>query len=353
MSVEILTTIGPRLEQELCSFLNTLPPSQGSSLELDPRWLRVLQDGLQHTPYVLLHRSNSETLGYLPLALVKSTLFGRFLVSLPYLNRAGIAAHNAASASELLQAAVKLANDLDVRYLEMRHHALTLDDALITHNRDNKVRMVRVLPDSPETLFKEVGPKVRNQIRKGEKSGLSIQWGGEILLNDFYTVFATNMRDLGTPVYSRKLFSAILQHFPEEAELAVVYQSDKPIAGALLVHDDHLEHSSQVPSASCLRAYNHTNANMWMYHQLLLRAMARGSKEFDFGRSSEDSGTYRFKKQWGALPHPTIWQYHLIHGELDAARPDNPRMQRRIKMWKKLPLWMTRLIGPGIVRGIP
>ncbi len=356
MTIETVEKVNPAIQEEIATFLKSASRKEGACAEHDPRWLQVLSDALGHRPFMLVSRTgdgSAQINGYLPLALVKSTLFGRFLVSLPYLNRAGVIARDEATATALLEEVVKLANKLNVQYLELRHHALTLDDALITHSRDNKVRMVRALPDSPETLFKEVGPKVRNQVRKGEKSGLSIRWDGETLLNDFYTVFTSNMRDLGTPVYSSRLFSAILQHFSEEAELAVVYQADKPIAGALLVHDDHLEQSSQVPSASCLRSYNHTNANMWMYHQLLLRAMARGSKAFDFGRSSEDSGTYRFKKQWGALPHPTVWQYHLIHGELDVARPDNPRMQRRIEMWKKLPLWITRLIGPGIVRGIP
>ncbi len=92
---------------------------------------------------------------------------------------------------------------------------------------------------------------------------------------------------------------------------------------------------------------------MWMYHKLLERAIERGSEEFDFGRSSTDSGTYRFKKQWGAKPQPTVWQYHLRHGDIDAVRPDSPKYRRRIETWQKLPVWLTRLIGPPIVRGIP
>jgi hypothetical protein len=108
-----------------------------------------------------------------------------------------------------------------------------------------------------------------------------------------------------------------------------------------------------VPSASALKRYNNTNANMWMYHHLLLRAIGRGSRDFDFGRSSEGSGTYRFKKQWGAQPEPTVWQYHLRRGDIGAARPDNPRYQWKIALWRRLPVWLTRLVGPGIVRGIP
>jgi hypothetical protein len=90
-----------------------------------------------------------------------------------------------------------------------------------------------------------------------------------------------------------------------------------------------------------------------MYHQLLCRAVEKGSKEFDFGRSSEGSGTYRFKKQWGATPHSTVWQYHLRDGDAEEMRPDSPKYRRRIELWQKLPVWVTRMVGPAIVRGIP
>ena len=90
-----------------------------------------------------------------------------------------------------------------------------------------------------------------------------------------------------------------------------------------------------------------------MYHHLLCRAIERGAGRFDFGRSSEDSGTYRFKKQWGALPIPTVWQYHVRRGDINAVRPDSPKYKRRIETWQKLPVWVTRLVGPSIVRGIP
>jgi hypothetical protein len=139
-------------------------------------------------------------------------------------------------------------------------------------------------------------------------------------------------------------------------ELVLTEYRGRAVAAALLVHDPGRAGragGTQVPSASCLRGFNHLNANMWMYHQLLLRAMARGSVSFDFGRSSEGSGTYRFKKQWGAMPQPTVWQYHVRRGDIEALRPDNPRNQRRIAVWQKLPVWLTRLVGPAIVRGIP
>lgn len=349
---------------ELAAWLREQSDDSAACGEHDPRWLTVLQNALGHRPIVLIARNENDSsatagaiCGYLPLAMVSTRLFGRFLVSLPYLNRAGIVTSDPSVAAALIQAAVKLADEKDVQYLELRHSEPVANDSL-GFSRDEKVRMVLKLPANEEALFKDIGPKVRNLVRKGDKHDLSIKWtsskdsADSDVLDAFYNVFAINMRDLGTPVYSRRLFGTIIEQFAGEAELCAVFHENQPIAGALLVHDDHRK-MTQVPSASSLREFNHTSANMWMYHHLLLRAMDRGSEHFDFGRSSEGSGTYRFKKQWGALPQPTVWQYHVRRGDIGAMRPDSPKNQRRVAMWQKLPVWLTRLVGPRIVRGIP
>jgi FemAB-related protein (PEP-CTERM system-associated) len=352
--IEYAQQLSPTLAGELGAFLAQAPIESGVCGEHDLRWLSVLRDALGHEPYLLLAREEGAIVGYLPLVLVKSKLFGRFLVSLPYLNRAGVVACEADTAEQLLRQAVSLARRLDVQYLELRQHVFTVRSPAITHEKADKVRMVLDLPSSDEALSQAVGAKVRNQIKKGEKAGLNIRWGGEELLDGFYDVFAVNMRDLGTPVYSRKLFASILHHLKDDAELAVVEHEGQAVAAALLVHDTMQGFAStQVPSASSLRTFNYLNANMWMYDQLLRRAIQRGSAQFDFGRSTPESGTYRFKKQWGAQPQPTTWQYHLRRGELGAMRPDSPKNQRRIATWQKLPVWVTRMVGPSIVRGIP
>ena len=130
----------------------------------------------------------------------------------------------------------------------------------------------------------------------------------------------------------------------------MVRKDGQPIAAALLVHAGEV---SEVPSASSLREFNRTNANMLMYWQLLQRSIERGSKVFDFGRSSESSGTYRFKRQWGAQPSPAVWQYYVRSGSPEEMRPDSDGKQRLVKVWQRLPVSFTKLIGPTIVRGIP
>ena len=368
---QVIHHIDDTLAAELRGFLTSLPAESGACGEHDPGWLTVLREALGHRTMAIVARDEAaeqashsgahpgagaggRLVGYLPLALVSSHLFGRYLVSLPYLNRAGVVAVNEIVCGQLIDAASELADQLKVQYLELRHQGAGVEHACITQNRDDKVHMRMTLPGEVDKLWSGYSAKVRNQVRKGDKAGLSIAFGGAELLEEFYSVFCTNMRDLGTPVYPRQLFAAVLGTFKSGAELAVVRHEGRAVAGALLLHTrvgDRVE--SAVPSASSLRDAKHTNANMWMYHELLKRAVSRGAGAFDFGRSTPDSGTYRFKKQWGAAASPATWQYYLRAGDVWAVRPDNPKYQRRIATWQKLPVWVTRLVGPTIVKGIP
>jgi serine/alanine adding enzyme len=336
------------LAQDLLSWMASRGDGTISPCQL-PSWPAVLADGLGHENYILCAKDDSRLVGYLPLALVTSRLFGRFLVSLPYLNSGGVVAENDAVAKSLIGRAVKLADELDVRYLELRHERRFEHEAL-THEATSKVHMRLGLPDSSDTLWKRLKAKVRNQVRKGSEYQLAVHWGREELLADFYDVFSRNMRDLGTPVYGRSLFKSILRRLPDHAEFCVVRGEKRSIAAALLVHGHGV---TEVPSASSLRQYSATNANMLMYWHLLQRAIERGQHTFDFGRSTVDSNTFRFKKQWGAEPHPAVWQYYVRRGTVGDMRPESSRYRHFIRVWQRLPVAVTRLIGPAIVRGIP
>jgi serine/alanine adding enzyme len=299
--------------------------------------------------YALEAVSDGRTCGFLPLAHVSSILFGRFLVSLPYLNSNGVLAASPDVQSLLISRAAELADELGVKHLELRHET-PIDHPLLTVTMTSKVHMRLALPVSADLLWKGLDPKVRNQVRKGEKNPFRVTWGGVDRLDAFYDVFSRNMRDLGTPPYSVELFRAILTAFPNDAELCVLSEDDKPIAGGLLLHGPGV---TEVPSASSLREYNASCANMLMYRHLIDRAIERKQSVFDFGRSTTDGPTFKFKKQWGAVPHPASWQYHVRRGEFGAMRPDHPRYRRIIQLWQKLPVPLTRMIGPSIVRGIP
>jgi FemAB-related protein (PEP-CTERM system-associated) len=276
-------------------------------------------------------------------------LFGRFLVSLPYLNYGGVIADDVTAATSLIDRAARLAGELNVRYLELRHEWAT-EHPTLGQRRTDKVHMRLDLPNTAGKLWDQLSPKVRNQIRKAKKGNFEVEFGGVDSLDQFYDVFSENMRELGTPVFGRQLFRGILRHFPDRSEICVVRDGTRPIAAALLLHGWGV---TEVPSASSLRNYNPTCVNMLMYWHLLERTIERGQDVFDFGRSTEESPTFRFKKQWGAAPCPAEWQYHVRRGEIGDLRTDNPKYQRLIGIWRRLPLWVTRTAGPRIVRGIP
>jgi FemAB-related protein (PEP-CTERM system-associated) len=318
-------------------------------LSRHPAWLTVLKQGLQHVPYCLEAVTGQQTRGLLPLACMQSFLFGRFLVSLPYLNYGGVLADDEEAARLLLSGAAELADRLDVRFLEVRHEQ-SIPHPALNYLTSAKVHMRLDLPDTVDKLWAGLTSKVRSQIRKGQKGDFTVAWGGQELVPDFYAVFSRNMRDLGTPVYGQGLFRSVLEQFPDRAEICLVRAAGRPIGGALLLHGWGI---SEVPSASTLRTFLPTCANMLMYWHLLERAVQRQQQVFDFGRCSPDSNTYRFKKQWGALPQQAVWQYYLRQGGAGDMRPDNPKYQRLIRMWQWLPVSLTRWIGPRIVRGIP
>jgi FemAB-related protein (PEP-CTERM system-associated) len=314
-----------------------------------PAWLSICARGLGQIPYLLTAEDGGAARGFLPLAYLNTRLFGRFLVSLPYVNYGGVSANDPATAALLIDRAVALADELNVRFLELRHTAPVAHPKLI-ERPGGKVHMRLALPPTTEGLWKSLKDKARNLVRKGQKQELTLAWGAAELLPEFYAIFSENMRDLGTPTYGRHLFAAILDHFPGAAELCVVRTGAEPVAAALLLHGRGV---TEVPSASSLRRFNHTSANMLMYWHLLERAVQRGQTCFDFGRSSPESPTFRFKKQWGAEPEPATWQYYVRKGSITEMRPDNPKYQRLIRAWQRLPLWLSRLLGPAIVRGIP
>ncbi len=350
--VAVRVHTGPQLAAQLPRLRAFALAGAPAPLSRDPAWLGVLRRAFQHDVYALEAVEGERTCGFLPLAYVRSLLFGRFLISLPYLNSNGVRADDDEARGRLIDRAVRLADELRVRYLELRHEE-KVEHAALTGALASKCHMRLALPEFPGPLWEGLSGKVRNQVRKAEKSGLTTVRGGEELLPEFYSVFSRNMRDLGTPVYGAGLFASALRQFPGDAELFVVRAERIPVAAALLLHGRGV---AEVPSASSLRQYNGTCANMLLYWKLLERAVERGQAVFDFGRSTIDGNTYRFKKQWGATPAPAVWQYYRPGGDAaggDDPRPENPRYRRLIRIWQQLPVSLTRWIGPAIVRGIP
>jgi FemAB-related protein (PEP-CTERM system-associated) len=313
-----------------------------------PGWLRVIQHAFGHGTRYLVARRGAAVVGVLPLVVMASRVFGRFAVSVPFVNYGGVIADDDNASAALVSAAIEATGEARGAYLELRHTARRCPSL---QAKRHKVTMTLPLQPSVDQQWQAIDRKLRNQVRKAEKSALQVGHGGAELLPQFYRVFAHNMRDLGTPVYSSRFFEHICREFPETTRVFVVTHEGRP-AAASMVHwfRDRIE----VPWASAIREYNPLCANVLLYWAMLRFACESGFATFDFGRSTANEGPYLFKKQWGAQPSELVWEYWTADGhELPNLSPHNPKFALAVNLWQRLPLPLANTLGPLIVRNIP
>lgn len=294
-------------------------------------------------PIRLIAKQGCRITGLLPLVFQKSFLFGRQIVSMPWFDTTGILSDDEETTCFLLKKAVELQKRLNASSLQLRQ-LQALENASTV--RTDKVLMRLTLTTEPEALWSYLKPKVRNQIRKGEKSELRILRGKEDLVDDFFHVYSRNMRDLGSPTHSRKFFQKVITVFEKEATIYCVKLGNRTVgAGFVLANDDCLE----IPWASSLRKFNSFCVNHFMYWNILADACRDGYSTFHFGRSSRDSGTYRFKKQWGAEGVPLFW--NIFSNEKNQPEKSNSQESFGLarKLWKKLPVSVANRLGPYII----
>lgn len=310
-------------------------------------WRDIIGSTLGHQPRYLLCLTGTEVTGVLPLFLVKTWWGKKSLISIPWIDYGGILAGDSDSAEALLNAARRIAEAEECGYIEFRS-VNPLELALTP--RSDKVTFLLELDRDPEAVWSKLDSKLRNQIRKSQKSGLATEFAGTEGLNDFYRVFCRNMRDLGTPVWGRDFFAAILDTMKESARLLLVRKDGRTIAGGLALS---FRDRWYVPSASSLRGSLQYCPNHALYWAIIEKACRDGRAYFDFGRSSEDSPTYRFKIQW-AQPTPLAWQYHLAAGgEPPRVSPQNPKYRLFIGVWRHLPLPLANFLGPKVIKNFP
>ena len=297
----------------------------------------------------LTAQSAGEIVGVLPLVEQSSRLFGRYLVSLPFMTYGGILADNAEVAVALAERAGKEAEARNADHVELRH-TFAIPTARLAERLD-KASMILSLPNSDGALSKQLGAKLRSQIKRGEREKLEFVWGGADLIPDFYKVFAPAMHALGTPVYPRRFFEVVYEAMRNVSEILIVRMRGRPHAVAFLVNHGR---TMEVPWAVAIPEAKHASVNMRMYWELLTRSIQKGTESFDFGRSTVDSGTYRFKAQWGATPHQLHWHYWLPAGApVPKLNQSNPKYARAAELWRRMPLWCANVLGPRIIRNLP
>jgi len=320
------------------------------------QWRDIIAQTFGHTPYYLIALDEqNQCIGVLPLFLVKSPLFGIALISVPYLNAGGVIAIDDETASALIHAAAELKEEFGAKYLELRNRTtLSLTDHSL-QKRSHKVASILNLPSDPDQLFSSFPAKLRSQIKRPSKNDMTVHsvTGDEDFrsgLQAFYKVFSTNMRDLGTPVYPLQLFENSCKLFANKCRITWVTKAGEAVAAAITIQ--HRE-STEVPWASSLRKFNSFSPNMLLYWEVIRLACLDGSKNFDFGRSSKDSSTLRFKSQWGSIAKELNWYYLAEPAMVPDVNPSNPRYRAMVACWQKLPLAFANKLGPWLTRGIP
>jgi FemAB-related protein (PEP-CTERM system-associated) len=311
-------------------------------------WCRLISRAFGHRARMLAAETRGQVSGVLPLVVMRNRLFGRFVISLPFLNAGGVLADDERSARALLDAAVAVLRETHGQYLELRHMRRHFPHV---PERHHKVAMTLALQPTVDRQWEVLDRKIRNQVRKAEKSGLTLVSGGAELVTPFYDVFARNMRDLGTPVFGRALFVEVVRVYPENSRVFCVYKDDRPVAASVAHWRDE---SIEIIWASALREFNPLCANVLLYWQMMQFGISRGCRVFEFGRCTPGEGTFQFKRQWGAEPRPLVWEY-CTDGSTAGfdLSPANPKYGRAISVWRRLPLRVTTILGPQIVRNIP
>jgi len=320
---------------------NWTPNTANNKPRIRSGWRRVIEQAYGRRSFYIWAHENAEIMGILPLVLIRSNLFGRSLVSLPFLDDGGISSQNDESTAKLYQVAARLFEDFKADCLDQRHRQPSNLD-LPFHG--SKVTLRLNLVDNAEHMWNSFDAKLRNQIRKALREGITASWVGVQGLSDFYRVFAINMRDLGSPVHSLRFFATILEEFPNSARLILIRRAGETIGGGLcLLFKDTIF----MPWASSLRKYRSLCPNNRLYWEVIRWGCEEGYRVFDFGRSSRGSGTYRFKKQWGALEEPLNWQIINRAGKFSVTvQSDDPRYRWAANAWKHLPLTVANSIGP-------
>lgn len=308
-------------------------------------WKTVIERAFGHRCHFLYAERDGRMEGILPLAHVRSRLFSNALISTPFCVYGGVVAETDAARSALDAAASELAREIGVDYLELRQ--LQPGDSQ-RQTKDLYFTFRGTISSDPDDNLKQIPRKQRAVVRKGIKSGMRSEIDSDMAR--FYDIYSESVRNLGTPVFSRKYPAVLREVFGDDCEILTVTHEGRTVASVMSFYfrDEVIPYYG---GGTCLA--RELKGNDFMYWELMRRAGERGVRLFDFGRSKADTGPFRFKKHWGFESQPLHYEYLLVGSdEMPNLSPANPRYQRAINAWKRLPLGVSRLLGPPLARNL-
>lgn len=308
-------------------------------------WQRMVQNTFGHQPVHLVAKTESGApIGILPLFVVRSRIFGRLLVSTPLAAYGGILANSEAASQAIFKRAGEIAKELNVQFFELRNflNALSVDSLL---RKDLYVTFRTELQADSEQKMLSIPRKTRAEIREGIRNQLEFRVDG-IGANEFFDVFSRSVRDLGTPVFPKRLFVNGLQQFGSNCKIFSVHWKDKLVAAVwTLFYKDEV-----VPYfGGSIHEYNRLAVNNFMYWMLMKYGCEQGYRIFDFGRSKKDTGSFDFKKRWGMTMTDLPYQYCLVRQRtIPDYSPMNAKFSMGVQIWRRLPLGVSQWLGPKV-----
>ena len=309
-------------------------------------WNRVIDKSFNHPCFYVLAMDEQQICGILPLVEVKSLLFGHALVSTPFCVYGGVIADSQQIQKQLEQFACQLAEKLQVDYLELRYKEAQESSLLL---KQAHTTFGWTIPDNNDDILAKVKKKQRAVIRHAFKNNLSAEYHSDI--DCFYQIMSQSYRNLGTPIFSKKYFQNLMAEFADDVDVLVIKDEDNRPATAVM----NFYFNEQV-----LPYYGGGNADSrkvkaadFMYYQVMCDAVKKGYTWFDFGRSKNDSGPFKYKKNWGMDAQPLHYYYHLVKAkELPNLSPNNPKYKLFIAMWQKFPLLISQKVGPFLSKSL-
>jgi FemAB-related protein (PEP-CTERM system-associated) len=309
-------------------------------------WKDVIERAFGHRTYFLLAEAEGRIQGVLPLAQVKSLLFGNSLSSLPFCVYGGIVADTQAAADALDSAAQALAVKLKVDYLEYRNlHAQRHAD---WPTKDLYVTFRKTIEPDDEANMAAIPRKQRAMVRKGIKLDLKSEIDQDV--ERFFLAYSTSVHRLGTPVFSKKYFRLLKETFADDCEVMTITKDGRTVSSVMsfFFRDEVIPYYGGGTAEARELA-----GNDFMYWELMRRSWPKGIRVFDFGRSKQGTGSFDFKKNWGFTAQPLPYEYQLHRAQaVPDTNPLNPKYQLMIKTWRKLPLSVANAIGPHIVKNL-
>ncbi|MDY7097990.1 MAG: FemAB family XrtA/PEP-CTERM system-associated protein [Pseudomonadota bacterium] len=333
-----------------CERVEAFLAEQGASLFHRPAWLKAVEAGTRQKAVGLICEQLGAITGWLPLSQVRSMLFGKALVSSGFGVGGGVCCASEEAGNALVQEAQAIAVAGGFASIELRGGALPTGDGW-QHSEDKHSGFIADLAEDDDAQLKWIPRKARAEVRKGLKNDFPVRIGrSDDDLRAHYAVYSESVRNLGTPVFPAKLFSAMLDAFPDSSDILTVFKDGQPISSVL-----NFYHGGAVMPfwGGGTYAARDARSNDVMYYELMLHARRKGMQRFDFGRSKNESGPWKYKKNWGFEPEPLTYAEWTAPGqEARDVDPTSEAYSRKIELWKKLPLPVANAIGPLIARGL-